>query len=70
MLAGDPLDIFDFLGNEDVSSSHNKKTQNGKDNEEMDEKQKEKIKVQAAREIKKIIHSFPDLSFLNNIKLN
>ena len=70
LIAGDPLDIFGFLdGGQLESGASDKKGQNGKSKEETDEKQREKIREMAAREIKKIINSFPDLSFLQNIQL-
>lgn len=61
----------DLFGGDDISSnqSQTNTTKNGKNNEEMDEKTKAKIKNNAAREIKRIIHSIPDLSFLKSIKL-
>ncbi len=44
-------------------------TNKANDDGEPDEKQKEKIRVQAAREIKKLINSLPDLSFLKTIQV-
>lgn len=52
-----------------MSTTTHSAAKNGKNNDEMDEKTKQKIKAAAAREIKRIIYSFPDLSFLKNIKV-
>jgi len=58
--------LFDLFGGVDIEKT---RPSNGKNGEEDDQKQKEKIRVQAAKEIKRIINSFPDLSFLKNIKV-
>ena len=61
--------MFDELFGENDIPSNQISKKNGRKNGEMDEKTKEKIKSAAAREIKRIIHAIPDLSFLKSIKL-